>query len=466
MHSSRPTSNPQRILVVDDQSDVRDALRLLLKAAGYIPIGAASPQEAIARLQTESIEAVLADMNFSIDTTSGSEGLELIKQLNEHWPGLPVIAMTAWASIDLAVEAMRCGAVDFIEKPWQNARVLSVLKGNLDLTRSQREAKKMSAANALLLSEGEFGFIARSSTMQRAVDDLRRVVDSDAAILLLGENGTGKSLLAQLVHHWSARRSQPFVKVDIGSLAPNLLETELFGHSKGAYTDARQERVGRFELADEGTLFLDEIANLPFEQQPKLLRAIEDGEFERVGSSKTQKVDVRIITATNANLDAMVSSGRFRQDLLYRLNTFQITIPPLRERRDDILPLARHYLAGACKRYRRTVPELDSDAQRVLCNYAWPGNVRELAHVMERAALFASGSTLSAFDLRLQQAVVPEDSDLGEVTLEQAEKIVMKRSLERHRWNLQRSADELGITRQALYRRLGKYSLRKDDAED
>jgi DNA-binding NtrC family response regulator len=447
-----------RILVVDDQADVREALRLLLKTAGYGMVGAAAPDEALALLRGDAFAAVLVDMNYSRDTTSGQEGLELIAQIAAQWPGLPVVAMTAWASVELAVDAMRVGAADFIEKPWNNARVLSVLGSRIALDRSQRDRQRLSAANALLASEGSEGFIVASPAMRALVEDLTRVADSAAAVLLLGENGTGKSMIGQLIHQWSPRRGEALVKVNLGGLTPTLFEAELFGNVKGAYTDARQERVGRFELADGGTLFLDEIGNLPLEQQPKLLRAIEDGEFERLGSSRTLRVDVRIVAATNADLPTEVAAGRFRQDLLYRINTFQVRVPPLRERREDILPLARHYLDIACKRYGRARPSLAASAERALLAYAWPGNVRELSHAMERAALLAAGTQLGADALRLQPAPLLADT-LASMTLEQAEAWLLRKALRDHPGNLQRSADQLGITRQSLYRRLEKHGI-------
>lgn len=434
---------------------------MLLKVAGHGMIGVASPDEALACLESEEFAAVLVDMNYSRDTTSGKEGLALITQIADRWPGLPVIAMTAWASIELAVEAMRIGAADFIEKPWQNARVLSVLEARIALDRSRRSERRLGETQALLLDEADAGFVAESAVMRRLMADLARIADSDASVLLLGENGTGKSVIAHRLHQGSPRRERPFVKVDIGGLAPTLFESELFGHVRGAYTDARQDRVGRFELADAGTLFLDEIGNLPMEQQPKLLRAIEDGEFERLGASRTQRVDVRIIAATNVDLTAEVAAGRFRQDLLYRLNTFQVQVPPLRERGDDILPLARYYLAVACRRYRRSLPTLGGDVERTLLDYAWPGNVRELAHAMERAALLGGERQLTAVDLRLHPAA--QRPALEQMKLEDAEAFLLRDALERHRGNLQRAADQLGITRQSLYRRMEKHGLRGDD---
>lgn len=460
-------SPPQRILVVDDQADIRDALRLLLKTAGYGMVGAASPEEGLACLRGDSFAAVLVDMNYARDTTSGQEGLALIAQIAAQWPGLPVVAMTAWASVDLAVEAMRVGAADFIEKPWHNARVLAVLEARLALQHSQREAQRLAANNALLLADGQPGFIAESPAMRQLIDELQRIAHSDAPVLLLGENGTGKSLIGQLIHQWSPRSAKPLVKVNLGGIAPTLFEAELFGHVRGAYTDARSERAGRFELADGGTLLLDEIGNLPLEQQPKLLRVIEDGEFERLGASRTQRADVRIVAATNADLDVEVAAGRFRQDLLYRINTFQVRVPPLRERRADIVPLARHYLAAASLRYGRMQPALSLDAERALLDYPWPGNVRELSHVMERAALLGQGAQLGINDLRLQVAPLPVgDDELGAMTLEQAEAFLLRRALREHRGNLQRAAEQLGITRQSLYRRMEKHGLRDPGGED
>jgi DNA-binding NtrC family response regulator len=462
-----PASPTHSLLVVDDQPDIRDALRLLLKSAGYGMVGASSPEEALACLRGDTFAAVLVDMNYTRDTTSGAEGLALIVQIAAQWPDTPLVAMTAWASVDLAVEAMRVGASDFIEKPWNNARVLAVLEARIALQHSQRDAQRLAANNALLLAEGQPGFIAESRAMRQLIDELQRIAQSDAPVLLLGENGTGKSLIGQRIHQWSPRAGKPLVKVNLGGIAPTLFEAELFGHVRGAYTDARSERAGRFELADGGTLLLDEIGNLPLEQQPKLLRVIEEGEFERLGASRTQQVDVRIVAATNADLPADVAAGRFRQDLLYRINTFQVRVPALRERRDDILPLARHYLAAASGRYGRAPQVLSPNAERALLAYVWPGNVRELSHVMERAALLGQGAQLDTDDLRLQpMAPAPGQAlPLEAMTLDQAEHYLLRRALREHPANLQRSADQLGITRQSLYRRMEKHGLRDPGAE-
>lgn len=458
--SSGDATQPH-VLVVDDQDAVRDALRLLLKHSGYRVSAAASPADALSHVQSDDHAVVLVDMNYGQDTTSGEEGLALIRELNKRKPDLPVIAMTAWASIELAVEAMRQGAADFIEKPWQNARLLSVIAARVSLQRSERDVRRLREAQSLMLEDGD-AFVAESPAMRRLLDDVRRIALSDAAVLLLGENGTGKSVLARRLHQLSPRRQRPFVKVDIGGLAPTLFEAELFGHVKGAYTDARQDRAGRFETADGGTLFLDEIGNLPLEQQPKLLRVLEDGEFERLGASRTQRVDVRIVAATNADLDTEVEAGRFREDLLYRLSVFPLRLPPLRERRDDIVPLARHYLAAASRRYRRDPPAMDGSVERALLEHAWPGNVRELAHAMERAALLGD-QRINVADLRLRKAAKPKDVE--DMTLDDAESMMLRVAIERHDGNLLRAAEHLGITRQSLYRRMERYGLQRDEAE-
>ncbi|MDY1549900.1 sigma-54-dependent transcriptional regulator [Luteibacter sahnii] len=448
------------VLVVDDQEAVRDALRLLLKHAGYRVTLAASPADALACLRDDDTSAALVDMNYAQDTTSGEEGLALIRAMRAQRPEVPIVAMTAWASIDLAVRAMREGAVDFVEKPWQNARLLSVLNARIALQRRERDVRRLGEAQSLLLDDGDT-FVAESAAMRRLMNDVDRIARSDAAVLLLGENGTGKSVIAKRLHQASSRRQRPFVKVDIGGLAPTLFEAELFGHVRGAYTDARQDRAGRFETADGGTLFLDEIGNLPLEQQPKLLRVLEDGEFERLGASRTQRVDVRIVAATNADLDAEVDAGRFREDLLYRLSVFPLRVPPLRERPDDVVPLARHYLTAASRRYRRDTPVMDASVERALIEYAWPGNVRELAHAMERAALLG-GSRVSVADLRLRRSA--RTRGVEDMTLDDAEAMMLRGAIERHDGNLLRAAEHLGITRQSLYRRMEKHGLQRDEA--
>ncbi len=451
------------VLLADDQSDVREALRLLLKSEAIASVGVDGPAAALEAVARRGLDCALIDLNYTRDTTSGEEGLALLEQLRQAAPELPVVVMTAWGNVPLAVEAMRRGAADFIEKPWDNARLLGVLRAQMALARSARRQRRLEAENALLREEGESDFIAESSAMQRVLALVARVAPSDANVLVLGENGTGKGVIAQRLHALSGRAAQPFVKVNMGGIAETVFESEMFGHVRGAYTDAKSERIGRFELADGGTLFLDEVGNVPASQQPKLLRVLEDGEFERLGSSRTQRTDVRLISATNADLAADVAEGRFRRDLLYRLNTLEIVLPPLRDRADDIVPLARAALMRSGRRYGRSGLRLARSAERALLAYAWPGNVRELGHLMERAALLTEHDEIAAAALAFGAAESPA-SDFEQMTLEEAEGWLVRRALERLDGNLLRAAEALGITRQALYRRLEKHGLR--DATD
>ncbi|WP_395788560.1 sigma-54-dependent transcriptional regulator [Aquimonas sp.] len=455
---------PARILIADDQADVLSALRLLLKSEGHACVTVEGPAEALDRARRESFDAALIDLNYTRDTTSGEEGLALLAELKRASPELPVVVMTAWGNIDLAVRAMRDGAADFIEKPWDNRRLLSVLGSQIALAHSQRRARRLESENRLLREgEGVEPFVAEAASMRPVLDLLGRVAPSDANVLILGENGTGKGLLARELHRRSRRAAQSLVKVNMGGIAETVFESEMFGHVRGAFTDAKVDRIGRFELADGGTLFLDEIANIPPSQQPKLLRVLEDGELERVGSSRTLKVDVRLVSATNADLPAEVAAGRFRKDLLYRLNTVELRLPPLRERREDIAPMARDFLARAGARYQRTGLRFAPSALRALEQHHWPGNVRELAHVVERAVLMARGDLLEQLDLGVEaEPVVAAASGLpapGSMTLEQAEQAMIRNALDQCRGNIQRAAELLGLSRGALYRRLEKYGL-------
>jgi len=450
-----------RILIADDQPDVVQALRLLLKADGYQCSTAESPAAALAVLAREQVDAALIDLNYRRDTTSGDEGMALIKAIHAHDPLLPVVVMTAWGTIDIAVKAMRAGAGDFIEKPWDNHRLRSVIKAQVELARSRRREAQLTAENALLRPTDE-PFIAASEAMQPVLAMLARVAPTDANVLILGENGTGKGVIARRLHAQSARAARSLIKVNMGGINEHVFESEMFGHVKGAFTDAKSDRIGRFELADGGSLFLDEIANIPPSQQPKLLRVLEDGEFERVGSSRTQKADVRLISATNADLGQAVATGQFRKDLLFRLNTVEIRLPPLRARAADILPMARDVLQRVGRRYARGELRLAPSAERALLAYAWPGNVRELAHVIERAVLMAAGSEISALDFSLDfapSAPAPAADTSGTQTLEQAEQAMIQSALDRCEGNIQRTADALGLSRGALYRRLEKYGL-------
>jgi DNA-binding NtrC family response regulator len=456
-----------RILIADDQADVLAALRLLLKGEHYDIQTAASPKGVLTAIDSQELDVVLIDLNYARDTTSGNEGLELLSKLQATAPTVPVVVMTAWGSVDLAVEAMRRGARDFIQKPWDNTLLLlSVLRIQVELAQALRRGERLEAEN-LALRDSATSYasatpqvIAESPAMKSVLNLVQRIGPADANVLITGENGTGKEVVARALHVCSTRAVRPMVSVNAGALAEGLFESELFGHVRGAFTDAKTDRVGRFELADGGTIFLDEIANVPLNLQTKLLRVLETGEFERVGSSKTRKANVRVLSATNADLHVEVADGRFRQDLLFRLNTVEIHIPPLRERRDDIKPLAEHFLSQYSDRYRRSIQLFTEEALDALLHHSWPGNVRELDHVVERAVLMSSGSVVTAFDLGLNavrdgRVAAP----LEEMSLEEVERLLIQKALNRFSGNANRAAEALGLSRSALYRRLQKYGL-------
>jgi len=447
-----------RILIADDQPDVLEALRLLLKSEGFQTETATSPAEILSAIEHRDFDVALMDLNYTRDTTSGQEGLDLLAQLQTMDNSLPVVVMTAWGSVDLAVEAMRRGARDFVQKPWENERLISILRTQIELGQALKKGQRLEAENQILRNEHRSKLIAESPAMQPVLQIIARVGPSDANVLITGENGTGKGVVASVLHSISHRANKPLVTVNVGGLSEGVFESELFGHIKGAYTDAKTDRVGRFELADEGTLFLDEIANISLPQQAKLLRVLETGEFERVGSSKTRKVNVRIISATNADLHAEVAAGRFRQDLLFRLNTVEIRLPAVRDRREDIPLLAAHFLKQNAARYRKLVTDFDAAAMRALTEHQWPGNVRELDHAIERAVLMAQGTIVKPSDLGLYQS--SESSvRLEEMSLEDVECYLIKKTLARFDGNVSKAAEALGLSRSALYRRLEKFGL-------
>ena len=451
----------KRILVADDQPDVIAALQLLFKAENYEVSAGNRPADVVDLAKSTDFDVALIDLNYSEDTTSGSEGLRLLQQLRDINPDLPVIVMTAWSSVSVAVQAMHEGAGDFVEKPWDNQRLLSIVRNQIALGNSRRSEKRLAAENAVLRG-GDPEFIAESPAMQPVMQLLQRVAPSQASVLITGEHGTGKSLIARYLHQLSDRESQALVTVNVGGLAEAVFESEMFGHRKGAFTDAREDRVGRFEMADGGTLFLDEIANIPPAQQAKLLRVLEDGEFERVGSSRTQTVDVRVISATNAKLAELSSESVFRQDLLFRLNTVEINLPPLRHRSEDIEPLSLRFLVQCRARYGDGPSGLSNDALAALKKHRWPGNVRELKHVVERAFLVAAGDRIEATDLQLTATSQSVD-DLESMPLEQAERLLIQAALRRNEHNVLEAARELGLSRSAMYRRLEKHGLNVAD---
>jgi DNA-binding NtrC family response regulator len=434
---------------------------LLLKPDGYQVTEASSPEEVLGHLNTQTFDVLLMDLNYARDTTSGREGLDLLPRVREMDSTLPVVVMTAYGSVDVAVEAMRRGARDFVEKPWDNQRLLNIVRTQVELVRALRKGRVLEAENRLLRDEGRPKLITESRAMQPILGMIAKVGASDANVLITGENGTGKSIVAQALHASSARAAKPLVTVNIGGLSPSVFESELFGHVKGAFTDAKADRIGRFEMADGGTLFLDEIANVPLDLQRKLLQVVETGEFEPVGSSKTMRVDVRIISATNADIHGEVEAGRFREDLLYRLNTVEIPLPPLRDRRDDIPLLAMHFLRNHVRRYRKRMSRLDADAMRALLDYPWPGNIRELDHAVERALLMARDDVIRIDDLALRSAR-PTTAHFERMSLDQAEAFLIKRALARCGGNVKQAAAELGLSRSGLYRRMDKHGLTHD----
>jgi DNA-binding NtrC family response regulator len=452
------SSNGPSILIADDQRGVLEALRLLLKGEGFAIHTTYSPAGVLDTLQSRQFDAVLIDLNYTRDTTSGQEGLDLLSRIQAIDSTLPVIVMTAWGTVDLAVEAMRRGARDFIQKPWDNARLLSVLRTQIDLSSAIRRSQRLEAENRLLRAEGAPVFIAESEAMQSVLRLISKIGPSDANVLITGEHGTGKEVVARTLHALSNRTSRALVAVNTGGLAEGVFESELFGHVRGAFTDAKADRIGRFELAHGGTLFLDEIANVPLSQQAKLLRVLESGELERIGSSRTLHVDVRIISATNADLSQEVATGRFREDLLFRLNTVEIHIPPLRERRRDILALAMHFLKRYAQRYCKPTTSFEPSALQSLLEYSWPGNVRELDHAVERAVLLSQGDTLRVSDLGLKesQASLPV---MEELSLEEVEALLVRKAIDRYGGNISQAAEALGLSRSALYRRLQKHGI-------
>src|SRR5215218_2730080 len=460
----RVSQLPPRVLIADDQPDVLEALRLLLKGEGFVVESVTSPAAMLRAAEAMEYDAALIDLNYTRDTTSGREGLTLLAKLQALDPTLPVIVMTAWGSVEGAVEAIQLGARDYVEKPWDNARLLATLRTHIELARALRATRRLAADNQRLRgTDARPTVVAESRAMRAVLAQLERVAPSDVNVLITGEHGTGKDVVARWIHVASRRADRPLVTVNAGGIADTLFESELFGHVKGAFTDAKSDRVGSFELAEGGTLFLDEIANVSLKQQAKLLRVLESGDLQRVGSSRVRRVDVRVLAATNADLRREVSEGRFREDLLYRLNTVQIHLPPLRERREDIPQLAAHFLREQATRYKKHAAELTAGAMRALLEHAWPGNVRELRHAVERAVLMARGASVTEDDLGLQQTHPPAppatDELSEELTLEGAERLLIQRALARHSGNVSRAAEALGVSRSALYRRLQYYGL-------
>jgi len=453
------------IIIADDDTQVITALKLFLKANDYDVTAVTKPDELLRILERRDYSVALIDLNYQKDTTSGKEGLQLISDIKSMDEQLPIVVMTGYGSIDTAVQAMKLGAADFIQKPWGNDRLLTVLQAQIRIRDIEKKSIKLAGENAFLkddLANTSSGIVAQSSTMQQVMEQLNKFAQSDMNILLTGENGTGKSLLASYLHKCSRRSENTLVSVNMGAISENLFESEMFGHVKGAFTDAKDNRVGRFEVAEGGTLFLDEIANIPLAQQAKLLRVLEEHQFERVGCSKTKQADVRLISATNAPLKQLIEEGEFRQDLLYRLNTVEIKIPSLRERSADIMPLARHFLKVYAQKYRLLCDGFDDEARLALQAYDWPGNIRELSHMIERSIFLSEDSTVKIKDLGLNLKGTTKESytfDIENSTLDSIEKHIIIERLQRFNNDPHKSAESLGLSRSSYYRRLDKHGL-------
>lgn len=456
--------NNSKILIADDDINIIASLKYILSEENFDILAMTTPQAVLENLKNTSVDLVLLDMNFQRDTTSGEEGLQLVEAIKKLDENLPIIVMTGWATIDIAVDAMRSGAKDFIQKPWNNERIISAIKTQIKLAKIDRKLLRLSQENKLLSAqsfpESKDQIIAQSPAMQQLMSTLSDLARSDMSILLTGDNGTGKSMLASYVHKLSARAKNSFVPVNMGAIPESLFESEMFGHVKGAFTDAKESRVGRFEMAEQGTLFLDELANIPMAQQAKLLRVLEEKKYEVVGSSKSQTADVRIVSATNCDLQKAISEQQFRQDLFYRLNTIQLRVPSLNERIEDIEPLAQHFLHVFSLKYNLPIPQLSDDAVIQLQQYSWPGNIRELSHLMERLLFTCKKPSITVRDLLLQETVKSAESieDVA-LSMEDIEQRVLINRLKHHLGNATETAKSLGLSRSGFYRRMSKYGL-------
>ena len=444
-----------RVLVIEDNREIRLSARFVLEDLGYCVTEAESPAQACAWLLQEKADLLLLDMNFGLDTTSGEEGLGFLSWLQQQAWDIPVVAMTGWSNTELIVKAMQLGAGDFIEKPWNNQHLHQVLQQQLQLQALSRKNEALCQR----LQDSAPELVWQSEAMNRLMQQLAGVAATDANILLTGENGTGKSQLAHWLHTQSARSAHPFISVNMGAIPESLFESEMFGHKKGAFTDAKEQRIGRFELAKGGSLFLDEIATVPIAQQAKLLRVLESGEYEMLGSSQTQYTDVRVISASNCEFINLIANGDFRQDLYYRLNTLEFRVPPLRERPEDITPLAHFFAHRHGQRYHKPELKLSNCALKALQDYSWPGNIRELSHMMERAVLLTQEAVLTGAQLHLPNSRTIAPDRLPMMTLETAELQLIHQALTECQGNKQKAADLLGITKSSLYRRLEKYDL-------
>lgn len=451
------------ILIIDDDSAIRSSLSLMLKRAGYEPKTATGPREAMAVVRAEALQLILMDMNFSL-STDGEEGLTLLKQVKLFRPDVPVMLMTAWGSINLAVKGMRAGAFDFVTKPWNNAGLMQRIETALELTAARQETEEKADDDIWDRSR----MIGKSKTLLNVLATVRRIAKTDASVLITGESGTGKELIAEIIHRNSRRTGKPFVKVNLGGISQTLFESEMFGHRKGAFTDAVADRKGRFEMADKGTIFLDEIGELDIGCQVKLLRVLQEQTFEVLGDSRPRKVDVRVICATNADLVQMIREHAFREDLYYRINLITVHLPALRERKSDIPLLIDYFVKRQCRENGLPPVEVTAEAIAYLARLPYPGNVRELKNLVERTLLITAKNRLEASDFEAQQQVdtlSQTEKNANRMNLEEVEKQTILQALQLYRNNITRVASALGISRQALYRRLEKYGIRIDDSQ-
>ena len=452
-----------RVLVVDDDDDILTAARLFLKQHVALVQTETDPSRLPARLAAERFDVVLLDMNFTKDTTTGKEGFLWLDRILALDPGLVVILITAYGDMEMAVRAIKQGATDFVVKPWQNEKLLATLNAALELRSSRSEANALREGRRML-SDDAFGrgyqdLIGAAPNMLRVFDTIEKVAASDANVLILGENGTGKELVARALHRRSGRADEVFVSVDMGAVSETLFDSELFGHVRGAFTDARQDKPGRFEVADGGTLFLDEIGNLSLTHQARLLSALEQRQVRRLGSNQSRAIDIRLICATNRPLGELASTGQFRQDLLYRINTVEIQLPPLRERREDIPRLAEYYLRQFAQRYGKRELRLAPPTVAALQHHTWPGNVRELQHAVERAVILAEATVLQPQDFFIRREPAAPEPAAESHNLDLLERQMIEKVLKQHGGNIKRAAAELGLTRASLYRRMEKYGF-------
>jgi two-component system response regulator HydG len=451
-----------KILIVDDDPYILLSLQTLLEQHYSFVKAVGDPEEISGLIIQDSFDVIFLDMNFKPGDTSGREGIKWLKKILETDQEINVVIITAFGGINTAVKAMKAGAIDFIVKPWQNEKILSTASAAFKLSLSKKKITKLKSQQRILSSTIDTQFdeiIGHSPAIKKVFDDISKVAETDANILLLGENGTGKELVARALHRKSARTGEVFISVDLGSITASLFESELFGHAKGAFTDAREDRVGRFEAASCGTLFLDEIGNLPLSLQVKLLSVLESRNIIRVGSNKAIDIDVRLICATNQNVKKMVADGIFRQDLLYRINTVEIPMPPLRDRKEDIPLLAAHFLERYSRKYQKENLRLPEYVLKKLQQYDWPGNIRELQHAVERAVILSDGEILKPADFQIYESAHPDGMDPGSYNLEKLEKRAIEKCIRKYGGNITKAAGELGLTRGALYRRIEKYGI-------